>query len=409
MGVMDEIRSGMPGAGKNTPFLNGDDRETMVSSHQPFNVVGVRGPRDVTFQGKSRTEWLLDLVFLDVNGNVALVDDGEGGSMHLGRTLTLGATDYRNREFPLLRSVVDAANGRGETGVGPLMLVKQKVQNQPNSAYMLADWDRGTTASNGTPPPPPPPGDVLSPDGRFKLVNGQWQPVEVAPPPPPSQEPIPASNLIPFSGAAKAEGPTSAALPAPGVSQPVPEGTIVRGHDGEGGIVETVQYPGDQIRQAVYREDGVVQQPSGVLTKNANAEPKTAPPPPVTSPDGKFILVEGQWIPLPSAGGIAQEAATEEAGVSDQEGIPVLPTVVPEEEIPENERPPAKPRKAVIPMKKKCDHCGKTVSGSAFQNSKKAWIITHSCEALDPQTQKRIGSTTIDVTQEVNAFLSESR
>ena len=53
--------------------------------------------------------------------------------------------------------------------------------------------------------------------------------------------------------------------------------------------------------------------------------------------------------------------------------------------------------------------CGKQVQGAAFKNSKERWILTHTCDASDPQHPgQKIGSKTIDVHDQVLAILQEA-
>ena len=136
MGYMDEIyQNSAPGK---SAFLKGDDRETLVETRQPFNILNpVRFRTNPRFKdpatGKMKEEWVLDLRFLTTTGEVAEIDDGEGGTTTVGRTLTLGNTDFRARAFPQLQHLVSDYAGLGyANGLGPFYLGKQKVAGQAN-------------------------------------------------------------------------------------------------------------------------------------------------------------------------------------------------------------------------------------------------------------------------------------
>lgn len=457
MGIMDTIyENSAPGK---SAFLKGDDRETLVETRQPFNILNpIRFRTNPRFKdnktGQPKEEWILDLRFLDTGGEVAEIDDGEGGTTSVDRTLTLGNTDFRARAFPQLQKLVSdhAALGHKD-GLGPFYLGKQKVQGQPNPAYMILDWppkpgDGAAVAAavpppSGSIPPPPPSSRMRSPDGKWEWwpEKNQWLPAQENTPVPLADVPAPpevikaeipgGSSTVPFSGGA------DATLPAPGKSQPLPSVERVTGGDGEGGTVTVERAKGDEVRQAIYRGEGVVQTPQGGLVQMATEE--AAPPAPtvqpILSPDGKFYLENGKWIKLPPL-----------PSESEPEPVPIAPTLVPAEvarnqemeargiappppppppppsgaaSIPPPPPPPespepvgatqAKAKRKTIPMKGKCDTCGKSVQGAAFKNSKDRWILTHTCDAPDPSHPgQKIGSKTIDVHDQVMAILQEA-
>jgi hypothetical protein len=448
MGYMDTIyENSAPGK---SAFLKGDDRETLVETRQPFNILNpVRFRTNPRFKdpktGQPKEEWILDLRFLDTAGEVAEIDDGEGGTTTVDRTLTLGNTDFRARAFPQLQKLVaDYAALGHANGLGPFYLGKQKVQGQANPAYMIYDWppkagDAGVAVAAAVPPPPPPSDRMRSPDGKWEWwpEKNQWLPVAENTPVPLSTLPdvIPvnpaAGGTVPFSKGADAN------LPAPGKSQPLPSTSQVTGGDGEGGTVTVTQAKGDEVRQAIYRGDGIVQTPQGGLIQAVAPE---VPAPPtgaaILSPDGKHYLENGKWIKLPPL-----------PGNEEPEPIPLAPEIVPAEvarnqemeargiaqEAPPPPPPPSSPpppppppqgepdmagavgaaqpkaKRKTIPMRGKCDTCGKQVQGAAFKNSKDRWILTHTCDAPDPQHPgQKIGSKTIDVHDQVVAILQEA-
>src|SRR5438093_3590889 len=248
MGIMDAIyENSAPGK---SAFLKGDDRETLVETRQPFNILNpVRFRTNPRFKdqktGQQKEEWVLDLRFLDTAGEVAEIDDGEGGTTTVDRTLSLGNSDFRARAFPQLqRLVADYAALGHANGLGPFYLGKQKVQGQANPAYMIYDWPPKAADGQGQAagaavaaavPPPPPSSFMRSPDGKWEWHPEQnsWLPVaEVIRPgedigstgtAPPNVVKAEVGSVVPFSKGADAE------LPAPGKSQPLPSTSQVTG------------------------------------------------------------------------------------------------------------------------------------------------------------------------------------
>src|SRR5207249_4085196 len=145
-------------------------------------------------------------------------------------------------------------------------------------------------------PPPPPSSFMRSPDGKWEWHPEQnsWLPVaEVIRPgedigstgtAPPNVIKAEVGSVVPFSKGADAE------LPAPGKSQPLPSTSQVTGGDGEGGSVTVTRAKGDEVRQAIYRGEGVVQTPQGGLVQMATPE---APAPPI-GPQSVIMSPDGQ-------------------------------------------------------------------------------------------------------------------
>lgn len=399
MGIMDTVRSQTRPAGTGGGFLGTDERHQMVELHTPFHIVAMRRGFSAKFKGDGggqKEQWFVDVEFIDPETGLSYtqVDNETGEETTIRRCITFSATPNRDAEFPAMQKMVSENGGY----LGPLMLSRVDVKGQPNPAYIFADWDQNPTGveTASEPAPPPPPTRLISEDGKWEWDGAQWLPHNEAPPPPPAPpaappppDVIPAASVLPFSRGTEDPARTSVPVPPPGTSQPLPEvAEVVTGGDGEGGVLSTTRYRGDQIRQAVYRGDGVVQTPQGGLVQAA--APETPP---------------GQRQAAVANGGIAQEAPPPPPPPPAQQPVQAAATAVSAAQIPENE----KPKRVTVPMTGKCPYCNKTAKGSSFKDSKGRWILTHSCESIDPTTQRKRGSVIIDVNDQVVSLIEAAK